>query len=141
MVDQFKEKADDMAIKLEVKTNPALPGVRVDPPVVRRMLNNILLNGLEACKADKEKQLHTVTVTTDFYDKKHFKIEVEDNGTGMEESTRKKIFKEFYSTKGDAGTGLGMHVVDKVVKGHGGHIEILTRPQKGTTFRIILPMR
>ncbi len=141
VVNLFGKKAEDMSVNLEVKTNPALPGVRVDPPGIRRMLNNVLLNALEACKADKENRFHKVTVRTDFYDKRHFMIEVDDNGTGMDDATREKIFKGFYSTKGDAGTGLGLHVVDKVVMGHGGRVEILTMPSKGTTFRIILPMR
>jgi len=141
VVSMFREKAGAMDITLETKVNPVLPLVHIDPSGIRRMLNNLLWNALEACKADKEKRFHRVVLKADFYNGFHFMFEVEDNGIGMDDSTRKKIFTECYSTKGHGGTGLGLYVVDKVVKGHGGCIEVLTTPGKGTTFRIILPIR
>ncbi len=77
----------------------------------------------------------------DFHDKFYFKFEVEDNGVGMDDDAQVNIFKEFFSTKGSEGTGLGLLVVDKIVKEHGGWVEVLTAPGKGTTFRVILRMR
>ncbi|MFZ0450158.1 MAG: ATP-binding protein [Desulfatiglandaceae bacterium] len=137
----FSERAKAIAAVLETKTNPSLLITRLDPSGIRRMLNNLLCNALEACQVDKKKHFHKVMVRTDFYDKTHVMIEVEDNGIGMTDATRKKIFEEFYSTKGDSGTGLGMLVVNRVVEAHGGRIELLTARGKGTTFRVILPLR
>ena len=68
-------------------------------------------------------------------------FEVEDNGIGMDEEKIDKIFEEFYSGKGSDGTGLGLFVADKIVREHGGKIEVLSAPGKGSTFRVILAMK
>jgi len=136
----FQEKAESMDVRLQHRVNPMLPMVRLDPLNIRRMLNNLIWNALEACKKDKEKPYHVVIVRTDFSDRLHFKFEVEDNGVGMDEATRENLFKESTSTKG-SGTGLGLLVVDRIVHEHGGRIEVLTTPGKGSTFRVVLRLR
>jgi len=137
----FVEKSMALGIKLKHRSNPALPMVNLDPTNIRRMLHNLIWNALEACKKDKKKHTHTVIVRVDFHDRFHFKFEVEDNGVGMAEEAKENIFKEFFSTKGSEGTGLGLMVVDKIAKEHGGWVEVMTAPGKGTTFRVILRMR
>ncbi|MFH1951921.1 MAG: ATP-binding protein [Pseudomonadota bacterium] len=139
VVDLFKDKSEAMDIKLKCRANPALPIVKLGG--MRRVLSNLISNALEACKKDSSKDSHIVEVSADFHDKDHFMFQVEDNGAGMGEVVRDNIFKEFFSTKGLDGTGLGLLVVDKIVKEHGGRIEVLTAPGKGSTFRIILRMR
>ena len=67
-------------------------------------------------------------------------VEVEDNADGMDETTEENLFEEFFSTKGDKGTGLGLMVVDRIVRNHKGKIEILTRPGIGSLFRTIFPI-
>jgi nitrogen-specific signal transduction histidine kinase len=141
VVGLFLEKSMALGIQLKHRSNPALPVVNLDPTNIRRMLHNLIWNALEACKKDKEKQSHAVVVRSDFHDRFHFKFEVEDNGVGMDEDGQENIFKEFFSTKGSEGTGLGLLVVDKIVKEHDGWVEVLTAPGKGTTFRVILRMR
>lgn len=137
VADMFQEKAKAMDINLKYETNQALPLVRLDPLSIRRMLENFIWNALEACKKDKAKRFHTVVVRADFHDKFQFKFEVEDDGVGMDEKTRASIFDEFYSTKGSDGTGLGLLVADRVIKEHGGKVDVLTAPGKGSTFRVI----
>jgi signal transduction histidine kinase len=137
----FQEKAESMDVRLQHRVNPMLPMVRLDPLNIRRMLNNLIWNALEACKKDKEKPYHVVIVRTDFSDRLHFKFEVEDNGVGMDDATRGNLFKESTTTKGSGGTGLGLLVVDRIVKEHGGRIEVLTTPGKGSTFRVVLRLR
>jgi signal transduction histidine kinase len=73
----------------------------------------------------------------DFYDNFHYIFEVEDNAQGMDKETEKHIFQEFFSSKGDSGTGLGLMVVDRIVKNHNGKIEVLTKKEKGSLFRVI----
>jgi signal transduction histidine kinase len=133
----FKEKAAGLNIQLKTRIAPRLPEVQVDIASVRRMLNNLIWNGLQACLNDKDKKSHIVTVKTDRYDDDHFYFEIADNGIGMDPATQRNIFEEFFSTKGSAGTGLGLAVVEKVVNKHGGRIEVHSTPGKGTRFTII----
>jgi signal transduction histidine kinase len=133
----FQERAKGMHIRLREQINPHLPNVRLDVASVLRMLNNLIWNALEACQNDTQKKNHFVSVKTDFFDDTHFMFEITDNGIGMNQNTQRNIFEEFFSTKGSAGTGLGLAVVEKVVNKHGGRIELTSAPGKGTKFKII----
>tara|TARA_B100000579_G_scaffold421708_1_gene422813 strand:- start:1333 stop:2718 length:1386 start_codon:yes stop_codon:yes gene_type:complete len=67
-------------------------------------------------------------------------ISVKDNGSGMDEATQKKIFDPFFTTKEPGkGTGLGLHVVRKIIEKHDAKIELESKLGKGTTFTIIFP--
>ncbi len=133
----LEEKARSMNVRLTCQCNPSVPRVMMEPGSIKRMLCNLVGNALEACKADKEKDIHSVVVRVDYHDRNHIAFEVEDNGIGMDECTRESLFKGFFSTKGCNGTGLGLMVVEKIVNEHGGKIEVLTTPGKGSTFRLI----
>jgi signal transduction histidine kinase len=137
----FREKAAGFNIKLKDKINPTVPKVHLDAASMCRVLNNLIWNALEACLADKQKKVHYIDVKLDFYDEDHFMFEITDNGIGMDQATQRNIFEEFFSTKGSAGTGLGLAVVDKVVNKHGGKIEVTSTPKKGTQFKIIFKLK
>jgi signal transduction histidine kinase len=136
-VELFQEKASALEFQLVSRLNPALPHSTMDSTSVIRMLSNLIWNALEACDKDKRKTSHTVVVRADYYDKHHYMFEVEDNADGMNEKTQENLFKEFFSTKGDTGTGLGLMVVERIIRNHKGKIEILTRPGAGSLFRTI----
>ena len=136
-VELFQEKAGGMEIQLISQLNPALPYTTMDIPSIIRMLSNLIWNALEACDQDKRKTSHSVFVRAEFYNKDYYMFEVEDNAGGMDKSTEKNLFKEFFSNKGDTGTGLGLMVVDRIVKNHKGKIEVLTKPEIGSLFRAI----
>ena len=133
----FKEKAAALNIRLREQINPHIPEAQVDIASVRQMLHNLIWNGLQACMNDGQKKNHFVSVKTDFYDDAHFFFEIADNGTGMDQATRRNIFEEFFSTKGSGGTGLGLAVVEKVVNKHGGRIEVDSEPGRGSRFTVI----
>ncbi len=134
----FKEKGSGLQIRLREQVNPYLPEVSVDTAGLRRVLNNLIWNAMEACMNDKLKKNHFVSVKTDFYDDDHFMFEITDNGIGMDQATQQKIFDDFFSTKGSSGTGLGLAVVDKIINMHGGKIEVTSKQGKGTKFTVIL---
>jgi signal transduction histidine kinase len=67
-------------------------------------------------------------------------FEIADNGIGMDQQTREKLFSLFFSSKGVKGTGLGLFISNKIVDKHGGHIKVESEPSKGTRFVVELPL-
>jgi len=65
--------------------------------------------------------------------------EVADNGCGMDYAVKQKVFTNFFTTKGQGGTGLGLLMTKKIVQEHGGHMEMESEFGQGTCFRICLP--
>jgi signal transduction histidine kinase len=139
-VELFQEKASAMQIQFISQLNPTLPRTRMDASSITRMLSNLLWNALEACDKDQRKASNSVFIRADYYNKTHWMYEVEDNADGMDEKTEQNLFEEFFSTKGDNGTGLGLMVVDRIVRNHQGKIELLTTPGIGSLFRTIFPI-
>jgi len=133
----FAEKASSMGIQLLLQLNPKVPRMKLDSTGISRMLGNLIWNSLQACHENTEKSKHMVYVRMDYYDSYHFMYEVEDNAGGMDKKTRQNLFKEFFSSKGDSGTGLGLMVVERIIRNHHGRIEVLTKPDKGSLFRVI----
>jgi signal transduction histidine kinase len=137
----FSDKAASLNVELKPQINDAIPKVRMDIASIRRMLNNLIWNALEACLHDGHKNQHAVKVKTDLLDDSHFMFEVADNGVGMDQDTQRNIYEEFFSTKGSSGTGLGLAVVEKVVNRHGGRIEVSSAPGEGTCFTTIFKIK
>jgi signal transduction histidine kinase len=137
----FREKAARLNIELKSQINESLAEASLDIASIRRLLNNLIWNALEACLNDDKKKKHFVRVTADAVDDDHFMFEITDNGIGMDADTQRNIYEEFFSTKGSSGTGLGLAVVEKVVNRHGGQIEVASTPGKGTTFKLTFKIR
>ncbi len=113
-----------------------LPPLPADAAGLHQAVLNLLTNALDAV-AD---QTGIVTVASK-YDSmnRDVIVAVSDNGTGIAPENLQEIFTPFYSGKGQKGTGLGLAVAQKVVKEHGGHIEVVSNVAEGTTFTITLP--
>jgi signal transduction histidine kinase len=137
----FREKAASLNIELKSQINDSMPEVRLDIASIRRLLNNLIWNALEACLKDGKKEKNFVNVKTDLLDDNHFIFEITDNGIGMDQDTQRNIYEEFFSTKGSSGTGLGLAVVEKVVNRHGGKIELASIPGEGTTFKLTFKIK
>ena len=143
LVSEFREglekKASDADTTFEVyiaEDTGVFPG---DPQAIRAMLLNLLENSLDACRMDKDKDSHTIRLGIR-RDAQMMVIEVEDNGMGMDQETREKLFSLFFSSKGIKGTGLGLFISNKIVDKHGGSIGVDSEPGRGTKFEIRLPL-
>jgi signal transduction histidine kinase/CheY-like chemotaxis protein len=66
-------------------------------------------------------------------------VTVTDTGVGMPEHVRRRVFEPFFSTKGEAGSGLGLSMAYSIVRRHGGEIRVESEPNRGTTFTLVLP--
>jgi len=76
---------------------------------------------------------------TTLEDDNSIRFDVSDNGVGMSNEVRERLFTSFFSTKGHRGTGLGLMVTRKLVEEHGGRVDVISALGKGTTFTIHLP--
>ncbi len=114
-----------------------MPPLPLDGGGIHQAVLNLLSNALDASREESG----VVTLSTGFDDATdEVVITVRDNGEGMTEPTRRRLFEPFHSTKGLKGTGLGLVVTQKVVSEHGGQIDVDSTPGEGTTFTVRLPI-
>jgi len=116
--------------------------VVMDPRTVHRCLMNLVTNAIDACIFDPEAdKAHRVTMVTEKEGDDYIRFDVMDNGCGMPEEVRAKLFSSFFSTKGVKGTGLGLLVTAKLVEEHKGTIDVTSEEGQGTTFSLRFPIR
>ena len=114
-------------------TDP-LPEIDADPDLLHRAFQNLVLNALDAMPVGG-----TLTLRTAESDD-HVRIEVADSGKGLTPEECSRLFTPYYTTK-QQGTGLGLAIVQSVISDHHGTISVTSDPERGTTFRIELPLR
>ena len=141
-------RANDKSFNAEFNTafDPELPVVPVVPQDIGRVLLNLINNAFYAVdqrarQGQDKKYIPTVTVGTRALDGK-IEVTVSDNGSGIPEHIREKIFQPFFTTKPTGeGTGLGLSLsYDIITKGHGGRLEVDTTKGVGTEFIVQLPI-
>jgi len=111
----------------------------LDQRGIHTCLSNLVSNAIDACESDAKDVQHRVIVKTELDSECWITFQVSDNGGGMSEDTKRKIFSSFYSTKGSRGTGLGLLVTSKIVLEHGGELFFESQEGEGTTFTMRLP--
>ncbi|MGB5698307.1 sensor histidine kinase, partial [Muriicola sp.] len=130
---------------LETHFDETIGKVNVVSQDIGRVILNLITNAFYVVQKKKEQHPEdyepTVTVSTK-RTKDGVKISVKDNGNGIPEGIKEKIFQPFFTTKPTGqGTGLGLSMsYDIVTKGHGGNLKVETEEGKGTTFYINLPV-
>jgi len=144
----LKKQYDFKSIKIIKEYEAHLPMVPCEGSKIQQVLLNILRNGAQAMQEDPAKNENGKTpcfiLRLSCEAQTHMlRIEIQDNGPGMEESICKRVFEPFFTTKPPGvGTGLGLSVSYFIVtKNHGGTMDVISSPGKGTTFIIRLPLK
>lgn len=131
-------KAGRRGIDLLSDLDESAGSFEVDPEAFRSLLLNLIDNGMDACCSTRRKSgLEVRLGMRGAPDCVEFAIE--DNGVGMDQETQDKAFSLFFSTKGAEGTGLGLFIANKIVKSHGGVLELDSELGKGTRIVVRMP--
>jgi len=123
---------DKNQIMTNLALDEALPEISVDPDLLHRALQNLVLNAIDAMPQGGELTIRSEALSHGVA------ISVSDTGSGLSQEECGRLFTPYYTTK-QHGTGLGLAIVQSVVSDHGGKISVESTQEKGTTFRIELP--
>jgi PAS domain S-box-containing protein len=138
----LSKKYDFRRIEIVRCYDPGMPKVYCEKTKIQQVILNLLKNGAEAMNEKPGDAPHRfiLRVGKDDY---HARLEIEDNGPGIDELTRKRIFEPFFTTKEvGLGTGLGLSVSYFIItENHGGTMNVESSPGKGTNFIIHLPFK
>ena len=115
--------------------DPNLPTVRTDPPLLRQVFLNLLINAMQA--VGERGFIYVTTYSENF----RVCVEVRDTGPGIERENLERIFHPFFTTKAPGeGTGLGLSVSLRIVNQLGGEMAVRSEPGKGAAFTVCIPM-
>jgi PAS domain S-box-containing protein len=119
---------------------PDSPGIiEIDAVWMESALVNFLENAVDACAYDHEKPVHKVSLTVTVEAQERVCFRIQDNGIGMDQETREKMFTLFFTSKGSRGTGLGLFIAHRVIQQHGGTVQVTSALNQGTKLIICLP--
>jgi signal transduction histidine kinase len=126
-------KANVLNIKIEKYLDPALPFINFNKNKILQVLINLVTNAIEAI--GKGGTVKIKTYIEELKGENFVTIEVEDNGSGINEESKEKIFKDFYTEKIN-GTGLGLGVCRMILEQYNASMSFDTEPGKGTRFYV-----
>jgi two-component system, NtrC family, sensor kinase len=138
----YRDQAAERGVRLNLDLDEKMEPLSLDPREMYQVLANLVGNAIDACTlGDDLPSEPETTICSRSLPEEKILLEVRDNGMGMSEEVRKKLFTIFFSTKGSRGTGLGLLLSHKIVQEHGGEIRVQSVPQQGAVFQVILPRR
>ena len=127
------------AVALKTEIAAGLPPAKGDAVVLRRILENLVTNAVDAAKSSTRPRDAQVLIAADgAVGSRSLRIMVQDNGPGMTKGQMERAFEDFYTTK-PGGTGLGLSVVRRLVADLEGTLKVQTEPGAGTTVEVLLP--
>jgi signal transduction histidine kinase len=134
---QFPLAQEGFRLRLSVQEE--MPEIEADPDAIQQAILNLLTNAMKYSGDAREIDLRLAARNGDAV------IEVVDHGLGMAPEEQKHVFEKFYRAPSHesrliAGTGLGLTLVDHIVKAHGGRVEVASAPGAGSTFCMFLPI-
>jgi len=133
---------------VELTLHDGLPGhIRGDGGRLAQMMDNLIANAIKYSDSAKDKRWVAVSARATLPDdggEPQMIVEVRDNGLGIPEAQRSRLFERFFRAHEETlaeieGTGLGLSIVKHVAQNHGGDVRVWSQPGKGSTFTIRLP--
>jgi signal transduction histidine kinase len=125
--------AREKMVQIRRQSSPPLPSISVDAMRIKQAIINLVVNAVQASP-----ECETVIVRS-HYKEENLTIDIVDHGSGIPPEKREEIFYPFVSTRKE-GTGLGLPIVRKIIEAHKGHVRILDNPERGVTFRVVIPL-
>ena len=148
-IEPLLRRAATAEVRLELRLEPMLAIVRLDPSQLEQVLLNLVINAVDAMPEGGQIVIETRNVLLDeLFAAQHaglrtgayVLLRVSDTGQGMEQETRRRAFEPFFTTKArDKGTGLGLATAHGIVQQMGGAIDVQSELGQGTVFSIYLP--
>lgn len=129
-----RHEMEDLGIRVQVDLPPPLPIVLIDRNQVKQAFFNVIKNAIHAMGQNGLLKI-SIDIDDDFLNM-HF----DDNGTGIDEKHFSKIFDPYYSTK-NSGSGLGMMIIQRIMRNHAGQIAIKSLPGEGTRVTLMFPLK
>lgn len=133
LLDFYEPACSDAQVRLERQLGPSLPQIMVDRDLMKQAVLNLLKNAVQAMQGGGTLRVRTWS-TGD-----RVRVEVSDTGCGIPPDVLPRIFDPYFTTR-EAGTGLGLPTVRRIVAEHGGDIGVESRIGHGTTFVVTLPV-
>lgn len=146
---RMMEETFPKTISFSLRLCADAPHIEADRTRLHQTFLNLCVNARDAMPEGG-----TITISTDRLVGRHLPpgtagsgaeeylcVRISDTGVGMDASTQRRIFEPFFTTKPEGkGTGLGLAVVDGIMKSHAGYIEVESEPRRGTTFLLYFPV-
>jgi PAS domain S-box-containing protein len=132
-------------IRLRLSLQPGLSTISADAQQIAQVIMNLVVNARDAMPGGGTLSIATADVelghdNVDVIPGPHVALMVTDTGLGMSAEVRNRMFEPFFTTKDEGrGTGLGLSMVQAIVRQSGGHIQLDSAPDQGTTFKLYFP--
>jgi signal transduction histidine kinase len=131
-------------IRVVLDLAPELPKCRIDPPRFNAAILNLVINARDAMPDGGEIRIETHECEPLAGDaaappRRCVRVRIKDQGCGMPPEVARHLFDPYFTTKGEAGTGLGVPQVAAFMRACGGHVSVSTAPGAGTTFDLLFP--
>jgi len=132
-IDFLNPEIADREMRVETVLDPAAPALYVDRDQLKQAFYNLIKNALQAMRAGGILRISTERTDT------HLVTTFSDNGSGIAPDKISRIFEPYFTTK-PSGSGLGLLVVRRIVREHGGDLQLESHEGRGTTVRLLLPL-
>jgi signal transduction histidine kinase len=131
--------ADAQSCKIQLSLTQDLPAIEGDPTQIQQVLINLVSNAFDAMR-DAPPSRRVVDIATNYNGDSTVGVTVREYGSGISETTRERLFEQFFTTK-DEGLGMGLAIVRSIIEAHGGTVAAENANGGGARFYFRLPIK